>query len=395
MQLYILNTAYEIIGLVDEADSVLYIKKYNDVGECTIRVLCEEAYIDLLKAGNRVYRYDDDMFCKIVTPEIETDTEQGDYFTVTAKDFINILSGRIIWDNFTYSGTFGGFWKKVLTENVINSTQPVRNIPNFTLDEESLNSITDEITYSTKSDDILKLLITTCKTYNVGFRLSYDINAQRLIFRLYRGKNKASMQSEEYIEFSPTYANILSSHYKEDESNHKTFAVVGAKDSDESLMYITVYEGNIEPSGEERKEIYIDATNQSRDITVDELLLMFPTATLNGTVYSITISGIPIEVATVDGDKEGDKLKATDFTFHKMLEIIGLNGLAEHRKTQEFTGEVDTVDTYGYKTDYDLGDIVKVANNYGIEAEAQITEIWESEDSESGYTVEPKYEYFS
>lgn len=393
MQLYILNANNEMVGMVDEADSVLYIKKHNDVGECTIRVLCEKAYLDLLKAGNRIYRYDDDMFCKIETPEIETDTEQGDFLTVTAKDIVNILSGRIIWDNFTYSGTLGGFWKKVLTENVINSNQPVRNIPNFTLDEESLNSITDEITYSTKSDDILKLLITTSKTYSVGFRLTYDINAQRLIFRLYRGKNKASTQGEEYIEFSPTFANILSSHYKEDESNHKTFAIVGAKDSDGSLMYITVYEGNEEPTGEERKELYIDATNQSRDITVDELLLMFPTATINGegTAYFITISGIQINVATVNGDK----VTVTDFTFQKMLEIIGLNGLAEHRKTQEFTGEVDIIDTYGYKTDYDLGDIVKVANEYGIEAAAQITEIWESEDSDSGYTVEPKYEYFS
>lgn len=391
MQLYILNADYEIIGLIDEADSVLSIKKYNDVGECSIRVLCNEAYIALLKSGNLIFRFDDDMFCTIETAEIETDTEQGDFYTVTAYDFIKTLSGRIIWDNFTYSGTFGGFWKKVLTENVVNSTQRVRNIPRFTLDMESLDSITDEITYATKSDDILQLLITTCKTYSVGFRVSYDINAQQIIFRLYKGKNKASTQGEEYIEFSPTYANILSSHYKEDESNRKTFAVVGAKESDGSLMYITVYEGDREPQGIDRKELYIDATNQSRDISADELLLMFPTAKLNGSVYYITISGIPIDVATVNGDK----VTVTDFTFQKMLTIIGYNGLAERRKSQEFTGEVDTVDTYEYKGDYDLGDIVKAVNDYGIGAEAQITEIWESDDSESGYTVEPKFEYFS
>lgn len=391
MQLYILNTDCEIIGLIDEADSVLYIKKYNDVGECAIRVLCNEAYIALLKSGNLIFRFDDDMVCKVETAEIETDTEQGDYYIATAYDFIKILSGRIIWDNFTYSGTFGGFWKKVLTENVVNSNQPVRNIPRFTLDLESLDSITDEITYSTKSDDILQLLIKSCKTYGTGFRVSFNISAQQFIFRLYKGKNKASTQSEEYIEFSPTFANILSSHYKEDESNHKTVAIVGAKDSDGSLMYITVYEGSEEPQGTDRKEFYIDATNQSRDITADELLLMFPTATLKDSVYYITISGIQIDVATVNGDK----VTVTDFTFQKMLEIIGYNGLAERRKSQEFTGEVDTVDTYEYKGDYDLGDIVKAVNDYGIGAEAQITEIWESDDSESGYTVEPKFEYFS
>lgn len=390
MQIYILNPDYEIIGLIDEADSVVWHKKYNDVGEAEIYLPCTVDYIALLEKGNYLYRYDDDMFCKIETVEITTNAEQGDYITATATDICKILSGRIIWDNFTYSGTVGGFLKKVLTENAINSTQRVRNIPNFTIDK-SLDNITDEITYTTKRDDILQLIITACKAYNLGFRVSYDKDIERLVFRVFRGKNKATTQSDEYVEFSPQFANILSSHYKTDESNHKTFAVVGAKDSDESIMYITVYAGNEEPQGEERKEIYIDATSTNRDITVDELLQMFPSAVLSGTTYSVTISGVPIDVATVNGEK----VTVSDFTFQKMLVSIGHNALAERRETQDFTGEVDTVDTYEYKTDYDLGDIVKVVNEYGIEAAAQITEIWETDDNDNGYKIEPTFEYIN
>jgi hypothetical protein len=392
MQIYILNAEYERIGMIDEAESVVWHKKYNDVGEAEIYTACTDEHIDLLLLdGKYLYRYDDDMFCKIEAFEITTNAEQGDYITATAADICKILSGRIIWDNFTYSGTVGGFIKKVLTENVINSTQQTRNIPNFTIDENSLDSITDEITYTTKSDDILQLIISTCKTANCGFRVSYNMNTQKLVFRLYRGENKATAQSDEYVEFSSSYANILSSHYKADESNHKTFAVVGAKDSDGSLMYITVYAGNAEPQGEERKEIYIDATSTGRDITAEELLQMFPSAKLTGTTYNITLSGVPIAVANVNGDK----VTVTDFTFEKMLEIIGYNGLAERVRTQEFSGEVDTIDTYDYKTDYDLGDVVKVKNDYEISAAAQITEIWETEDSEKGYSVEPKFEYLN
>ncbi len=391
MQVYILTPDYELLGMIDEAESVVWHKKYNDVGEAEIYVPCNEMYIDLLLDGKYLYRNDDDMFCKIETHEITTDAEAGDYITATAADICKILSGRIVWDNFTYSGTVGGFIKKVLNENVITSTQPTRNIPNFTIDESSLDSITDEITYTTKSDDILQLIISTCKTVNCGFGVSYNMNTQKLVFRLYRGKNKATTQSSEYVEFSPQFANILSSHFKADESNHKTVAVVGAKDSDESLMYITVYAGDVEPQGEEREEMYIDATSTSRDITADELLQMFPSATLSGTTYSVTISGVQIDVATVDGDK----VTVTDFTFEKMLEIIGYNGLSERTKTQEFTGEVDTIDTYDYKTDYDLGDVVKVINDYGIEAAAQITEVWETDDNENGYSVEPKFEFIN
>lgn len=392
MQIYILNAEYERIGMIDEAESVVWHKKYNDVGEAEIYIACTDEHIDLLLlSGKYLYRYDDDMFCKIVSREITTDAEQGDYIIATAKDICERLSGRIIWDNFTYSGTVGGFIKKVLTENVINSTQSKRNIPNFTIDESSLDSITDEITYTTKSDDILQLIISTCKTANCGFRVSYNINTQKLVFRLYRGENKATTQSGEYVEFSSSYANILSSHYKEDESNHKTFAVVGAKDSDESLMYITVPEGDEEPQGEARKEIYIDATSMSRDITAEELLQMFPTATLSGTTYTVTISDVPLDVATVNGEK----VTVTDFAFGKMLRTIGYNALAERVSTQEFSGEVDTTDTYEYKSDYDLGDVVKVKNDYGIGAAAQIVEVWETDDNDNGYSVAPKFEYLN
>ena len=78
-----------------------------------------------------------------------------------------------------------------------------------------------------------------------------------------------------------------------------------------------------------------------------------------------------------------------------MIRAIGENTLAEQVRTQSFEGDVDTIDTYEYKTDYDLGDIVKVKNEYEIEAEAQITEVMESDDAESGYAIEPKYEYLN
>ena len=76
-----------------------------------------------------------------------------------------------------------------------------------------------------------------------------------------------------------------------------------------------------------------------------------------------------------------------------LIRRLAQNTLAERVKTLEFEGSVDTLDTYVYKNDYDLGDIVKVVNEYGIEAQAQIVSIIESEDNEDGYIVEPTFEY--
>ena len=391
MQIYILNPEYEFVGMIDEAESVVWHKKYNDAGEAEIYIPCTHTHLELLQKNNYLYRYDDDMFCKIETVEIETDVENGNYIIATAADICKIISDRIVWDNFTFSGTVGEFIKKVLTDNVINSNLQSRNIANFTIDENSIDSITDEITYTTKNEDILQLIITTCKTYNCGFRVAYNTNTQLLVFRLYKGANKATNQSDEYVEFSPQFANIISSKYKQSASNHKNFAIVGAKDTDESIMYITVWGGVSEPQGEARKEIYVDATSTSRDITVEELLQIFPTATLAGSAYTINNAGEVISVATVNDDK----VTVTDYTYQKMLEIIGFNALAERAETQEFTGEVDTFNSYQYKNDYDLGDIVYALNEYDVGAPAQITEVWETEDNENGYQIEPTFEYIN
>lgn len=389
MQVYILDENFEQIALIDQADSILWQKKYNDIGECEIYLPCDGEAISVLKDGYYTYRYDDDMICQIKNLKLETDVEKGDYLIATATDVCTILSGRIVWDKIVYSGSVGGFLKKVLNDNVINSNQSQRNIPYLTLDEKSFDAITDEITKETQSEDVLQLLIATCKAYNVGFRVSLDINTKKLVLRLYKGKNKATMQSEEYVEFSPAFANIISSSYEEDSSNYKNYAVVGAKDVDESIMYITISLDGTEPSGENRKEIYVDATGQGRDVSVEELLMLYPDAKLSGATYSVVISGITIPVANVNGDK----VTLTGTAFEKLLNVIGVNALIEHQKIRSFGGNVDTIDTYEYKKDYDLGDVVNVVNDYGISANAQITEIMESEDNENGYEVEPRFEF--
>ena len=392
MQLYILNPEYEIIGLIDEAEENVWVKRYNDEGYCAIKTPCDDNLIALLKEDNFIYRFDDDMFCEIETVELDTDAEQGDYLTVTANDICKtIFSERIVWDKIVFNGLVKDFIYKVITDNMINSTQSVRNISNFIIDDSEFSETDEIVSTLNGGEDIFQLIKTTCKTYNYGFRVSYNIETRKLIFRLYKGKNKATNESDEYVEFSPQFANILSSKYKSDKSNYKNFAVVGAKDSDESLMYITVYLGDTEPQGKERREIYVDATNQSRDIATDELLTIFPTAYLNGSTYYTDISGIAIAVATVNGDK----VTVTSFAFERMLQNIGLNALVGRNKTQEFDGVVDTYDNYVYKTDYNLGDIVKIINDYGIEAAAQITEITESDDENGKNQIEPKFEYLT
>lgn len=400
MQVYILDPDYNILGVIDEAESILWNKKYNDVGECEIYIPCNEEYISMLRRGNYVYRFDDDMFCKIESFQIQTDVENGDYIIATAKDICNILAGRIVRWQIVFSGTFGQFIQKVLNDNVINPVQSQRAIPHFEFDASNLAEFSEKVEVSAFADDLLQLILTACKTYNIGFRVSFNMETRKLVFRLYRGKNKASITGEEYVEFSPTFANILSSNYMEDDSNYKNVVYVGYKGEDEQMHLLSLYKGSEEPQGEERREIFIDGTSTSRDISYEELLQMFPNVQKDsqtdaeGKVTS-SYTYNSVIVATSEGEGEDEKITVTDYTYLLLIRALGDNALADQTKMQSFEGDVDTIDTYEYKVDYNLGDIVKVVNEYGIEAEARITEIMESDDAENGFSIEPKFEYLN
>lgn len=393
MEVYILDSNYEKLGYIDHAESVLWIKRLNDVGECELYLPADYEYISMIISGKYVYREDDDMLCEIKAVEIETDVENGDYIIVTGYDVKNKLAGRVVASEITYSGTVADFIKKLITDNVINPTQTNRKITNFTFDNSNIGSFKETINVTAFTEDLLELIKTTCKTFNYGFRVKYINDTKTLQFGLFKGLNKANITSETYVEFSPEYSNIISSNYKEDNTNYKNVCYVLYKNIDESQGLLSVYVGDKEPTGEDRKEIYVDGSNTNRNITEEELKTLFPDCVKGTSNYSITLNGQQIVVANyvVDGDEL--KITITNYTYFILIRNIGYNTLSQYVKTKTFTGEVDSINNYEYKKDYDLGDVVKVVNEYGIEAEAIITEVMESDDNEDGYVVEPKFEY--
>lgn len=394
MKVYILGAltelySYEKIGYIDEAESILWIKRYNDVGECEIYTPCSSETIELLQKGRYIYREDDDMLCKIESVEIETSVENGDYIIATGKDVSDILSGRIVTNTFVFNGRVFDFIKKLIETNITAITLGSRRIDNFNFYTSNESEFSETIQTSVFAKDLLELIKATCKAYNYGFKIKYLADTKTLEFVLYKGKNKSTTKNDYYIEFSPTFSNIISSNYKEDESNYKNICYVGYKGDDEVIHLLPVFNGD-EPTGEDRREIYVDGTNVNKEITIDELKVLFPKVSDENGVWKE--NGI---IVANTNETDLDKVIITDYAYEIIIKNLGYTALAERNRIQEFSGEVDTIDTYQYKVDYDIGDIVKVINEYGKSANARITEITESEDADNGYQVEPKFEYIN
>ena len=390
MELYILNPSLQIEGMVDDAESKLWRKPYNDVGECEIYSPYSEELHALLRRGNYIYRYDDDMACIIIDVQITTDIEEGDYITVTAKDVCTILSGRIVRWPIVFTGSVGGFVGKLLSDNVVNASPAYRSIANFRVDEASLLTVTAGIEASAQTEDLLALIIAACKAAGCGFRVRVDIEDGVFVFGLYEGLNRAT--DDGYVEFSPNFANILDTNYHESDENYKNVVYVGYKDESGKLQLLSVYRDEVEPQGIDRKEVYIDGTGTSREITFEELKEMYPNCVeIGGVVWNDNTQSF--EIATVEGSEGDKKYTVRDVVYVRIIRRLGTEAFENYGQVQEFSGTVDTVDTYANKQDYNIGDIVIAANKYGISAPARIVEIMESEDSEDGYQVEPVFEF--
>ena len=114
--------------------------------------------------------------------------------------------------------------------------------------------------------------------------------------------------------------------------------------------------------------------------------------TMNVPKYSPTPSGLELREMFVDArdmsSNNGD-ISAGDYML--MLSERGMEKLMQRDVTQSFEAEIAPQMTYHYKTDYNLGDIVTVTNEYGVTATPRIVEIIECWD-DTGYKAIPTFD---
>lgn len=386
---------FEKVCEVEDYESFLWIPKYNDLGECEIYIQASSEYKDWFKIGNFIYRSTDDMFCEIKDVNIDNDDEKGSYLIATGKDCSDTLGDRIVRYETVFSGKPYEFIKLIIENNIIEGSIETRKINNFEFECNINND--DHINIVAFGEDLFTLIQSICKTYGYGFKLTYNLDEQKYKFILYQGESKCNKTDETYVEFSPDFANIVSSSYNENSEGYKNVCYVKylpynqTKNEDVKELK-SVYDTsryNKEPEGKDRKEICVDGTSVKKEMTVEELIAAVGEVSINGSEYRDASGNL---VAKKIGE---DKVKLENDTYFSLIETLAYNTLAEHNIKKEFNGIVDTQDSYVYKVDYNLGDIVKVIDDYGAKVNARIVEIMESDDIEDGHQVEPTFEYIN
>lgn len=347
MELYIMNKSLETIGIIDAFNSSIWTRRYFSAGDFELYLPATTKNIILLQAGNYVYRLDDETVMIIEKIRISTDYENGNYLTVSGRSLESILKRRIVWKQTYFGGAFEDLIYKLINENAINPTDSNRKISNLMLADKP--GITSLIGKQLTGTNLYDAIVDACTAYEIGWKITLNSD-KKFVFSLYKGVDRSYNQSvNPYVVFSPGFDNLINSNYESDVSNYANVALVAGEGEGKDRKTTTVNKGsNIKDLG--RFEIFVDAKDVS-----------------SNTEEPMTTA----EYYSALGDRGSEKLGET---------VV----------TSAFEGELETTNTFTYKRDWNIGDVVQIENEYGMTATSRIIEIIESEDT-SGRSLIPTF----
>lgn len=346
MNIYILNTAFEPIAVIDCFKSLIWTKRYYSYGDFELYIPADNELLPFLQPDFFVTREDDSSVMVIEKLVIQTDTEDGNYFIVSGRSAESILLRRIFDRQFImkHSGSINVALHNLLSECTTMHHYQTGDYRKLPVSVSLANPIPIvNLVCQFTGQTLLDGMISICKQRGVGLKMVISGGAFLLI--PYEG-------SEVNVIFSPDFDNLMNSRYSFDKTNLANHVFVAGEGEGSSRVWSQIIVGTFatRPSGLALHELFVDA----RDISSN-----------NGTV--------------------------SNPDYDAMLSERGHEKLANHDIVQSFEAEVETRVSFQYKVDYDLGDIVTVTNEYGVTAKPRIVEIIESW-SETGYTAIPTFD---
>ena len=350
MEVWILDTDFSSVSVLDTFESLIWTDRYREYGDFEIFAFPTSQLLNDAKDDFYLYNPASEHTMIIEHHEVTTDIEEGPRFIVTGRSLESLLTRRIVWNQTTISGSLQNGIKKLITENFISPEVSERKITNFVFvysTDPEITKLTHEQQYT--GDIIYDVIVDLCNTYDIGFKITLNIDKKRFEFSLYKGKDRSyAQETNPYVIFSPNYENIINSDYTHSIKDYKNVTRIGGEGVGIDRK-MTTY-GNA--SGLNRREIFTDA----RDIS----------------------------------SKTDDGEVLSDQDYLNLLQQRGKENLAEYAVKEGFEGEVEASKMFIYGRDFFLGDCVQVQNEFGMSGTSLVSEIVFSQDKD-GESVFPTF----
>lgn len=343
MELYVFNKEFKLLGMIDIYSSLIWTRQYYKSGEFELHVPLNSENIKLLVKENIIAKSDSLEEAAFINHRELGIDEQGEEVLLVRGYFLSKWTNRrITWGKQIQSGRAEEVIKNYVDINCI-TTDAERIIPSLILSTDKGLIPTTE--YSSLYKPLDEELSKISKTTDLGWRILFNPYNSQYIFDVYEGKDRTVNQSiNPQSIFCLEYENVLQQSYVDSASNYKNLALVAGQGEDADRKTEAVGES----TGLDRFEVFVDARDIGKDSSGSEL---------------------------------------PESQVKQLLSERGKTKLSEYKTIKTFDSTVNIRGNLKYKRDFDIGDLVTVANKkWGITIDTRITVIQEIYE-ETGFDV--------
>ncbi|NEZ47922.1 hypothetical protein FDF74_12095 [Clostridium niameyense] len=324
----IIDQNFNLLGEIDDYESLIFIRRFSQVGEFELHINLDKNNVDKLQEDNLILL--GAYFNKVgIIEHVEKSmSEDGkENLVVKGSTLKGILKRRITIPpaDTAFDRTVGKqetIIKQFVNNNAVNTTDKDRIIPNLIIAEDKKRGKEDgwRTRYENLSDKVTEI----AEYSNLGWDITLDTNNNKFIFDVFEGKNLTSEQEQlPPVIFSVDFDNIKNKHFIKSLLNFKNIAYAGGKGEDEErlIQMIGTAKGLV------RRETFIDCS-QADDISE--------------------------------------------------LKSMGEHKLQDFKIVNTFEASIIPYGSFYYQKDWDLGDIVTVIDKkWGVILNTRVVEVKE------------------
>lgn len=342
MDIYVLDSLFRRIQVIDNHISFIWTERYNSLGDFEIRVRSTIETRSLLAIGTYL-GLDRTMRVMVVeTVERTITDEDGPILIAKGRSLEAIFTKRVAWADWTRKPPASGWVYEDAPESIavfaVRATCrdfplfPADVIPNLDITEEvgdyNVAAFQDDIVYATDTaKTVFDVVSEIAKNFDLGFSLTRKEDTGRLWFRMFNGVDRTTVQDQ--------YPKILFSNDFESLESTTQFA----SNADEyNVAYVFTPVGNrvvapamVDPdiAGWDRKVLPVYAD----DITDTD----------------------PVVAAN-------------------KMDVRGRQELLKHQSVRAFDGQIRKDNPWVYGQDYNMGDMVEMRDEDGFTNRVRVTE---------------------
>jgi hypothetical protein len=352
----ILSPQLDLLAEIDNYESLLFTRRWHEVGEFELRINRHKKHTELLQRGNLIMLGASRNKVGIIRHrEIELDEngKASENWLVKGIALKGVVAQRItvppVGDSHDRAnGSAETVMKHYVNNHVVNPVDTKRKIDMIVIasDQQRGSNISWESRFKNLADELIEI----SKASGLGWDVILDFERKKWVFDVFVGRDLTVNQSvNPPVIFSPQFESLKQLSFVESDFNYRNYGYIAGQGEGEDRRVVEVGEAE----GLSRIETFIDA----RDIS----------------------------------EQDEDQQALPEEQVIAKLRERGQQKLLEFAQEFFLEGQILTNSPFKYEIDYDLGDIVTIQNReWGITRDARITEIKEIYEP-GGFQIEATF----